>query len=46
MLSINSHLIAMKLYTAILRDIPHRLTELDFLLFDFDGIYERFKIVA
>jgi hypothetical protein len=24
-----SHQIAIKLYTAILRDIPHRLTELD-----------------
>ena len=31
---------------ANLTDIPHRLTELDFLFFEFDGIYERFKIVA
>ena len=38
--------IAIKFYTAILTDIPHRLTELDFLFFQFDGIYERFKIVA
>ena len=40
------HQITIKLYTAILRDIPHRLMELDFLFFDSDGIYERFKNVA
>ena len=44
--SINSLQIAIKLYTAILRDIRHRLKELDFLFFDFDAIYERFKTVA
>ena len=35
-----------KTLSVILRDIPHRLTELDFLFFDFGGTYERFKIVA
>ena len=44
--SINSLQIAIKIYTAILRDIRHRLKELDFLFFDFDAIYERFKTVA
>ena len=33
---------AVKLHTAILRDIPHRLTGLDFLFFYFEEIYKRF----
>ncbi len=43
--SMNSHQIAIKLYTAVLRDIPHASTD-GVRFFDFDGIHEPYKIVV